>query len=282
MESRVSKYGESDNMSRVKKNEELYKEINNDELDSFSLRSNATVIGTQDQEIDIEKIKKILDKRYNDAPKRKSIRVEPREEVNSIAEEPTKEYDLNLVLEKAKDEKEESYEENRAKKLRNTQFDILSNLNIEKKEENNKISAEEELKELINTITLNESKKKEMDALNEDGDIDPLSILEDLRGDDNTQVYESMSTEVNRITEIREKEPILEEEKDNIAKEEIKEETTENSFITKNMFKKKDFEDEDDFVDDEKMDLWVKILIALVIIAFVVGLFIFLKSFLKF
>lgn len=282
MESRVSKYGESDNMSRVKKNEELYKEINNDELDSFSLRSNATVIGTQDQEIDIEKIKKILDKRYNDAPKRKSIRVEPREEVNSIAEEPTKEYDLNLVLEKAKDEKEESYEENRAKKLRNTQFDILSNLNIEKKEENNKISAEEELKELINTITLNESKKKEMDALNEDGDIDPLSILEDLRGDDNTQVYESMSTEVTRITEIREKEPILEEEKDNIAKEEIKEETTENSFITKNMFKKKDFEDEDDFVDDEKMDLWVKILIALVIIAFVVGLFIFLKSFLKF
>lgn len=282
MESRVSKYGESDNMSRVKKNEELYKEINNDELDSFSLRSNATVIGTQDQEIDIEKIKKILDKRYNDAPKRKSIRVEPREEVNSIAEEPTKEYDLNLVLEKAKDEKEESYEENRAKKLRNTQFDILSNLNIEKKEENNKVSAEEELKELINTITLNESKKKEMDALNEDGDIDPLSILEDLRGDDNTQVYESMSTEVTRITEIREKEPILEEEKDNIAKEEIKEETTENSFITKNMFKKKDFEDEDDFVDDEKMDLWVKILIALVIIAFVVGLFIFLKSFLKF
>ena len=282
MESRVSRYGESDNMSRVKKNEELYKEINNDELDSFSLRSNATVIGTQDQEIDIEKIKKILDKRYNDAPKRKSIRVEPREEVNSIAEEPTKEYDLNLVLEKAKDEKEESYEENRAKKLRNTQFDILSNLNIEKKEENNKVSAEEELKELINTITLNESKKKEMDALNEDGDIDPLSILEDLRGDDNTQVYESMSTEVTRITEIREKEPILEEEKDNIAKEEIKEETTENSFITKNMFKKKDFEDEDDFVDDEKMDLWVKILIALVIIAFVVGLFIFLKSFLKF
>lgn len=281
MESRVNKYGESENMSRVKKNEELYKEINNDELDSFSLRSNATVIGTQDQEIDIEKIKKILDKRYNDAPKRKSIRVEPREEVNSITEEPTKEYDLNLVLEKAKDEKEESYEENRAKKLRNTQFDILSNLNIEKKEENNKVSAEEELKELINTITLNESKKKEMDALKEDSDIDPLSILEDLRGDDNTQVYESMATEVTKITEIREKEPILEEEKSN-TEEEVKEETTENSFITKNMFKKKDFEDEDDFADDDKMDLWVKILIALVIIAFAVGLFIFLKSFLKF
>ena len=73
-------------------------------------------------------IKKILDKRYNSAPKRKSIRIEPQEEVSRISVDDTKEYDLTKVLEKAKDEKVETYEEIRAKKLRNTQYDILNNI----------------------------------------------------------------------------------------------------------------------------------------------------------
>ena len=50
------------------------------------------------------------------------------------------------------------------------------------------------------------------------------------------------------------------------------------------MFKKKDFEDDDneDFLDNDKVSIGIKILIALVIIVFLVGLFLFLKSFLKF
>lgn len=282
METRVDKYNESTQMSRVAKNENLYKEINSDELDSFNLHSNATVIGNQEQEIDVEQIKKILDKRYNDAPKRRSIRVEPRVETSRLVEEePTKEYDLNLVLEKAKDEKVETYEENRAKKLRNTQFDILSTLNIpEEKEEKNQNSAEEDLMELINTITINESKKKEEEI----SSTDPLSILEDLKGSENTQVYESMSTEVTRSVEIREKPEVKEENSDETT-DGLKDDTKEkvdNSFYTKDLFKNKDFENEDDFVEEEKMNLGIKILIILIVVAFVVGLIIFLKSFLNF
>lgn len=266
MDSRINKYNESDKMSRVSKNSELYKQINDSSLDHFNVHSNATVIGNQEREIDVEQIKKILDKRYNERPQRRSIRIEPKEEVSRLEKEDTKEYDLTKVLEKAKDEKEETYEENRAKKLRNTQYDILNNLNIndEKDDEEavKKVDAEENLMNLINTITINEAKKKEENSF------DPLDILTDLKGDENTQVYESMKTSVTTITEIKEKEKEKSENKD----------TIDNSFYTNNLFKKKDFEDEDDFVDDEKIGIGIKILIAIVIIVFLVGLFLFIKS----
>ena len=264
MDTRINKYNESDKMSRVSKNSDLYKQINDSELDNFNVHSNATVIGNQEREIDVEQIKKILDKRYNDRPQRRSIRVEPREEVSRLDKEDTKEYDLTKVLEKAKDEKVETYEEVRAKKLRNTQYDILNNLNIEETEEKeeNKINPEENLMNLINTITINEAKKKE-----EEKDVDPLDILTDLKGDDDTQVYESMETSVTTITEIKEKEK----EKENLNKENSKKETLDNSFYTSDLFKKKDFEDENDFVEDDKVGVGIKILIALVIIVFLVG-----------
>ena len=266
METRIDKYNESRSMSRVAKNSDLYKEINDSALDNFSVRSNATVIGNQEKEIDVEQIKKILDKRYNSAPKRKSIRIEPQEEVSRISVDDTKEYDLTKVLEKAKDEKVETYEEIRAKKLRNTQYDILNNLNLDVKEdtEEKKIDPEENLMNLINTNTINEAKKKE--SVKED--IDPLDILTDLKGEDNTQVYDSI-TSVTTITEVKEK------EKENKDKEEV----IDNSFYTDNLFKKKDFEDDsNDFVDEEKLGIGIKILIALVIIVFVVGLVLFIKS----
>lgn len=283
MNTRENKYSNNVGMSRVAKNDDLYKQINNSELDNFNVRSNATVIGNQEREIDVEQIKKILDKRYNSAPKRRSIRIEERPHENIISDEPTKEYDLTKVLEKAKDEKVETYEENRAKKLRNTQYNILSNLNIDGEEkEEVKATPEENLMNLINTITINEAKKLE-EKNNNSNDIDPLDILSDLKGDDDTQVYESMETEVTKITEIKEKDK---EKENNNQITEVKnknQEKLDNSFYTSNLFKKNDFEDDNkDFVDDEKIGIGIKILIVLVVVTFLVGLFLFLKSYLKF
>lgn len=297
MDSRMNKYSEKDNMSRVSRNHQLYQEINDSELDSFSVKSNATVIGNQEPEIDIEKIKKILDTKYNEAPKRRSIRVEPREEESKLVDDtPTKEYDLNVILEKAKGEKSETYEEARAKKLRNTQFDILNNLKIDntkyvdeedgasqyetEKTEMNK--AEEDLMELINTITINEAKIK--DAQKEEhsedefdtGGVDPLSILEDLKGSEDTAVYDKMVEEVKTSATSN---IVLEDKKSDEAKEEKEDTKIDDSFYTKSLFKKKDFVD-DEF-SDVKPNVWIKIVIAIVIIAFAVGLFLFLRSFLN-
>ena len=293
MDSRMNKYSDDNRMSRVSKNASLYKEINESELDNFSVKSNATVIGNQEPEIDIEKIKKILDKKYNEAPKRRSIRVEPREEESRLVDDvPTKEYDLNVILEKAKDEKPETYEEARAKRLRNTQYDILNNLNIDDKNEtrsNNEVvdssekpemnKAQEDLMELINTITINEAKIKEGHKDSNDDEIDPLSILEDLKGDEGTAVYEKMAEEVKieatsniELTDDSEKEEKVDDDN-----------SIDSSFYTTTSFKKKDFDDDDndDFLDDNKMNIGVKILIVVVIISFAVGLFLFLRSFLN-
>jgi hypothetical protein len=89
-------------MSRQSRNAELYKTINKSELNNYDIKSNATVLGPSNKgQIDVEQIKKILDTRYNELPKRKSIRIEDLStEEEASKEESTKEYDINAILEK--------------------------------------------------------------------------------------------------------------------------------------------------------------------------------------
>ncbi|HIU11428.1 MAG TPA: hypothetical protein IAB65_01875 [Candidatus Onthocola stercorigallinarum] len=294
MDTRMNKY-DNKSFSRVAKNEELYKEINDASLDNFSVRSNATVIGNQDPEIDIEKIKKILDTKYNNAPKRKSIRIDIPEEEEEVDTEPTKEYDLNVVLEKAKDELPETYEEARAKKLRNTQFDILNNLHIEEDQEEEEPSkAEEDLMELINTISINEKKISEISeklgqnheeikeqVTPEEKENDAFGILDELKGSDDTEVYESMTEEIKKVEEQDKLEETKkddeEEKKENTIVEKVKDETMDSSFYTTSLFKKHDFADDEDDTD-KGLNIVIKILIVLVIICFLVGIFLFVRS----
>ena len=292
MDTRMNKY-DNKSFSRVAKNEELYKEINDASLDNFSVRSNATVIGNQDPEIDIEKIKKILDTKYNNAPKRKSIRIDIPEEEEEVDSEPTKEYDLNVVLKKAKDELPETYEEARAKKLRNTQFDILNNLHIEEPHEEEEPSkAEEDLMELINTISINEKKISEIteklgqnaheDAKEEvaSEEADAFDILDELKGSGNTEVYEGMTEEIKKVEEqdkLEESKKDDEKKEENTIVEKVKDETMDSSFYTTSLFKKNDFADDEDDTD-KGLNIIIKILIVLVIICFLVGIFLFVRS----
>ena len=166
--------------------------------------------------------------------------------------------------------------------MRNTQYDILNNLNIGDNDEDYSVEnniekpeinkAEEDLMELINTITINEAKVKEEAIKSKKDEVDPLNILEDLKGSGDTAVYD-------KIEDI----PTPKVEEDKKEESKVPENTLDDSFYTKSLFKKKDFEDgSQDFLDDNKMGIGVKILIALVIIIFAAGLFLFLKSFLNF
>ena len=280
MENRTSKFNESTSMSRVAKNTDLYKKINDEELTNYTVRSNATVIGNQEPEIDVEKIKKILDTRYNSAPQRKSIRIEPKEEIK-LKYEDTKEYDINAVIEKAKNDKTDDYDEQRAKKMRDTQYDILNNLKIEKGpvDEDNDYSEkkQEELMELINTITINEKKKK--DKIKDFDENDGFDLLEDLKGGDDTQVYGSMAEIVDEQKNITDEEISKNKE---TAKDNKKDDKIDNTFYTNNLFNKRDFVDDEKIIDESKYNVWIKVLIVMVIIAFLVGLYLFLKSFLGF
>jgi len=261
MSSRMSKYYDEAPVtnipnSRLRRNEALYREINKSELSNFNVKSNATILGENDNEIDVEKIKKILDTKYNETPKRKSIRIDnlPLEEEEK---EITKEYDINVILEKAREEKKENYEEERLKKLRDTQFNILKNLNLEKYEVNHddeEESDENDLKSLINTIAYNENHSRDT----------ALDMLSDLKGSDDTEVFDGLKEEV-----------VNEERKPSITDTQMI-----NSFYTSsNMLKNKDFEDIEDFTKDvESSNLFLKIIIAIIVLVFIVGIYLVVKT----
>lgn len=257
MNSRMNKYYEEElTNSRYHRNEELYKKINTNELSNFDIKSNATVLGDNNNSIDVEKIKKILDTKYNEIPKRKSIRLEEEPE-KEIEKEITKEYDINIILEKAREGKKEDYEEERLRKLRDTQYDILNSLNI-KKEEKEEVEDDDDLKALINTIAYNESH-------NNTNVNSALDVLSDLKGENDTEVLKGLKEEVKED---------IENEKDITSTKMI------NSFYTSsNALNEKDFEDLDDFTKSvESNGIFIKIIIAIVILAFIVGLILLVKT----
>lgn len=273
MSSRVDKYYENNSSSvpsRTQRNTELYKEISTKEVDNYEINSNATVIGNNSNNIDVEKIKSILDTHYNDTPRRRTIPLEKEEEIPVKKEFETKEYDINVILNKAKEEKVENYDDVRNQKLHNTQFNILNELNLNKddyiedyeEEDNNKsikASTASKLEELINTINLNEKDLEK--ASKDDESTDPLDIFADLKGDDDTAVLDGLQEKTEKLMEKLEKTASID-----------------NTFFTKsNAIKPKDIAD-DDFSDvDEGPSVFVKILIAIMVIAFIIGIVFLVK-----
>lgn len=294
MQSRMEKYNSNEKRiaSRTQKNQSLYEEVRNTTLTDFDVNSNVSIIDEDASSIDVRKVRKFLDEKYNeDAPKRRSIEV-PEFDEPAIIEEPlqdTKEYDINAILEKAKKGKNVDYNKERLKKIRDAQYEILNNLDLElKKVEEAKINhvrkeEEDNLVNLINTITELEIKNKNNLSKEASGALD---LLSDLKDDDddvtepNTVPLESEEKEENK-EEIKKdedsekgiEEEIIKEEKENKEKEE-KDEDKENH-IEETLSKLDiDVNKYDDFADVAKKDtgvLVLKVIIFLVVIALVIG-----------
>ena len=201
--------------SRAQKNQRLYKEVSSLDLKEFDLNSNVSVIGENTDNISLDEIKDILSEKYKENPRRKSIGDTEEIELPKINLDETREYDINAILEKAKDKKEINYEEDRLKKVRSTQYDILKTLdrmnNEEEVEEEsldfgekptdrrpapNKEKEEAKLHDLIDTITAKELIENESN-LEVTSEMDPLDILSDLRGEDeNTKVMGALVQEL--------------------------------------------------------------------------------------
>lgn len=295
MKTRIDKYN-NDNVDyipkRTRKNEQLYEEIKDSELENLSIGLNAKVIGDSSAQMDIDKIKEILEKNYQDVPKRRSVEI-PEEEIESLEQyelEKTREYDINAILEKAREEKELDYQEERLKKVRDTQYDILKNLDLdEEKDKASSKQTKEELLELINTINLNEYQKKQKEE-------DPLEILSELKGDDDTVVVEpqefaeEMQTLEIKIDDKEEKIKVPKEEVTVVIEGEEKKEEDEDktgkidkSFYTNSMtFDKSDFDSFEDVENSSKFGgIIVKVLIVIIFLAIVGGIILFLNDFLK-
>ena len=256
MKTRMEKYYDTDEIeigSRSKRNEELYKEINKNEIDKFEINSNATILASNGRTIDVEKIKKILDNKYKETPKRKSIVLDYEEDEEIVSLEKTREYDINAILEHAREQKEVDYERERLKKIRDTQFDILKNLNLKEEKDELDDTKEQDLMTLIDVINEKESKKKS---------VDPLDILSDIKGDDNTIVLDGLKEEVDKE-----------------AEKEKNEDKIDDSFYTTSVnFTQSDFDDFNDLkAEVNSHKVMIKIVITLIVVACFVGLGILLK-----
>ena len=212
--------------------------------------------------IDVEKIKELLEKKYREEPRKSRSLIKQQEEMEEELEEPkeeTKEYNINAIIEKAKQDKEIDYERERLKKVRDTQYDILKglSLNEEEKEENSKVTSnKDDLVNLINTIT-----EKELTR-----EMNPLDILTDLKGSDNTVVLDGIKEKVEK----EEQKP-----KENNQKE------IDKTFYTNSVsFSKSDFDDFNDLKEDmETNKTLIKVLLIIITIAFIAGVLFFANHF---
>lgn len=326
MQSRMDKYYDGEveetiSSSRVKRNEKLYKEVSNLELEDFDLNSNVSVIGNNTDNININDIKNILDKKYHEHPRKKSFGDTKEMQLPEIHLDETREYDINSILEKAKEKKEVNYEEDRLKKIRNTQYDILKSLDIiedeeeiedndskEHRDDKTPVVADSEnekkLHDLIDTITAKEMIENES-KLEVTGEMDPLDILSDLRGDDEStkvmgmlsEELEAADSENERIIKGNtlgiEKEPVvvndekteteeisLDKEKKN--KKDGKVTNIDNSFVgNTTTFTQSDFDDFNDLKEDMHITkIIIRILIFTIIIIFIVALVILANKYL--
>lgn len=111
MNSRMEKYGDEpiENMSRSARNRKIYSSIDFDDISSIRTNNNVSVISDAEKEIDIEKIKKYINSINEEKiEKRKRISLElPQEEHEEITKEEERDYDINSVLERARDKEQQ-------------------------------------------------------------------------------------------------------------------------------------------------------------------------------
>ena len=147
------------NLSRTKRNQDIYNSTDMSDLSRIKTNNNVSVISDAPKEIDIEKIKKYLNSLNNEEEqKRKKISLDiPEPEEKIIERQEQRTYDINSVLEQAREKKETNYEEERHRKLNNTGYDILKNIRIrEEQEEKDKLSETEEFTSPIDELNTQE------------------------------------------------------------------------------------------------------------------------------
>ncbi len=302
--------------SRLQRNQELYKTVSSMDIEGFDLNSNSLVLDSNVSDIDLDDVKERLEEQYHENPRNKSFGDTDEINLPKINLDETREYDINAILAKAKEEKEINYEEDRHRKVNDVLKDIeeftKSNSEALEKEDSKSGVAkekEEELKELIDTINAKELISEE-ENLEVTGEMDPLDLLSDLKGDDdNTRVLgqlteemglveepeeksvELTTEEIKEISELSDEEPTeevelpkeeIEEKPAKKSKTKAKEDTVEldNSFIGKtSTFNEEDFDDFEDLKEDMKVTkVIIKILVIIIVLVFIAGLVILANS----
>lgn len=246
MISRVDKYNKNNqNLSRSMKNKDLY-----DDVYADTNYSNMVVIDDSN-EIDISKIKEIIDKE-----KRKERTYKEERNISDIydgipkisEEVPKKSYDINEVLKEAKSKRDIIEDAGEKRKIQNYNFKTNEELEAElaktRKVYENLIKEEKELLNIMNTLTNMSDKDLALD------------MFPDLKPTDDTIVTKPVNSNDNTVT-VRQ-----------VTNDDSKEYSTDTF-----MFDTKDFESVKHIRNDvKKTSLFIKILIFLLSVGFILSL----------
>lgn len=183
------------NLSRTKRNQDIYNSTDMSDLSRIKTNTNVSVISDALKEIDIEKIKKYLNALNNEEEqKRKKISLDfPEPEEKIVERQEQKTYDINSVLEQAREKKETNYEEDRHRKLNNTGYDILKNIKIkEEQEEKNKLTNTEEFTSPIEELNTQEKTIVNLIQDIQNGKSSGNNPKENVSKDDTTDLFKEL------------------------------------------------------------------------------------------
>lgn len=278
--------------SRVRKNANLYKRIDASKIDEVELPKKEELLENNTSTIDVEKLKSMLDKKYRDLENdSRNIDSSVKESINL---EETREYNLDMALNKARDNDDTDYKIERLKKLNDTNASILEGLNIKDTstskeiERPSKVSSDsKKLIELIDTINLKEQEGYDsiLKSSNSDANInledeDTTGILDSLKGDnEETKVVgaASLDKDSKNLEDTKYEDIDLDDTKEEfdttevVNRDDTSEFTDSIELTTTQIFTKEDFDDFDDLKEATKPKILVKILIFIIIIAVILG-----------
>ena len=209
MESRMKRYEEepTKRMSRSTRNKELYERLNDNTYTTYTNIKNTNAIDINAASKNYrtrEGYQKL--KEYSDILPQPKVKQQLDDFNNLYQDQENKVYDINSVIEEAKRNRIQRDELEEKRRLKNSNYNILNNLDEKQLEEykanRNKVirANEDEIKDIINTITTK--------AIN--GEIDQetsVNLLSDLMATQALDRIEGMSEE----EEVVEKEEIKEE-----------------------------------------------------------------------
>ena len=227
MSSRFEKYeydnnSSLDNMSRTSRNKDIYNSTDMSELSRIKTNNNVSIISDGTKEIDLEKIKKYIYSVNNDETEEKRRRLSlelPKEEEKVIERKEEKDYDINSVLERARERKESNYELERHRKLNNTGYDILKSIKTRKIDDEEDLTPsidelnteEKTIVDLIQNIQKDRKNNKDLEMFSElMSDNEETAVMAAI--DDEISNTESFKAALEDITQNLEsiKEPLTE------------------------------------------------------------------------
>lgn len=287
MRSRMDRYRELDNeterTSRSRRNQELYQNIGtNAKYTNFTdvTNSNTTLIDRNRRDYstreDYQKRKE-----YTSFENKPKVKKELDDFNHLYQDHENRVYDINSILEMAKENRKDKDSMEEKRKLKNTNYNILASLNPEelekyrKEKQNRNKPDDNELRGLIDTITSKTlageiSKETGVDLLS---DLMATSALDKVPAESDIKQDESNDKDNIKGKDIFNKEDMVKVEE---AKKDYKEPSSDimkdidKSFYTKSMdLSDKDFFTDEDDDNEKHIPVIVKVLLILILVALV-------------